>query len=568
MTIEKISNNPGILPIKLGSMQNVVDYWTLIQKFDLTTLKNEFYILKDSYIRINKSMQLSKFGKQYSYEMSNYKNIIENMISVTEIKFDQVTSVDTTKRQKRGLVNGLGNIIKAVTGNLDSEDAERYDKAIEQLINNQKEIKTIVKDQISLAQSAIIKFNETIAKISTNQKVLQSRIMQIEQAMNEVTLANTNMYALIIFNTIFTQLITAITSVQQILNTLENAVSFAKLNALHPSIINPVDLLAELKVIDPLISHDRLPFDVNENNVLLFEKIANVKGYIKGNEIIFIIEIPIVESHMYNYFHLFAFPMKVRNHYQVIIPKNKFLSLNELKYGLSNEICNEIAPSQFICHSVTTTMIHEDSPCEVQLLRFSNNYKMCIPKIIQISRTKLQKVAENKWIAVFPKEVIATQVCNKEENNEALAGSYSITITESCYLKLDKETIRIFQNPSTTRRLANLPNLVLDFDNYKSEQSKNILEPVHLEHLELDDLHRVVQSMNKNRERIDHIGTPTLHYDNLSVWTLLLFLVIIPMITFLAYKKCKKYRTQIPKKTLDKNPLESITLKKLDVKNP
>lgn len=549
-------------------MQNVVDYWTLIQKFDLTKLKNEFFILENNYIRINQSMQLSKFGKEYSNEMFNYKNIVEGLISVTQIKFNQLTFENNIKRQKRGLVNGLGSIIKTITGNLDSSDAERYDKAIEQLINNQKEIKTVVKDQISLTQSAIIKFNETIGKISTNQKVMQSRIMQLEQIMNETALTNVNMYELTIFNTIFTQLISAITSIQQILNTLENAVSFAKLNTLHPSIINPVDLLAELRIIDPFISHNKLPFEIKEKNVILFEKIANVKGYVRGNEIIFIIEIPIVEMNVYNYFHLFAFPIEVRNHYQVIVPKNKFLSLNELKYGFSNHKCNEIAPSQFICHSLTTTMIHEDSPCEVQLLRFSNKYSMCTPKVIHISRTKLQKISENKWIAVFPKEVIATQVCNKEESNEALTGSYSITLNENCYLKLDKEVIRVFQNPSTTRRLANLPSLSFDFRNYKLESSKTVLEPMHLEHLDLDDLHSVVQMMDKNREHIDRIKTPSLHYDNISVWTLILFLVIIPVITCLTYKLFKKYRIHKPKKASKENPLESITLEKLNVKHP
>lgn len=544
-------------------MQNVVDYWTLIQKFDLTKLKNEFMILENNYLKINKSMQLTKFGKEYSNEMSNYKNIVESLISITRIKFNQLISEDNPKRQKRGLVNGLGSIIKAITGNLDSEDAERYDIAIKQLTSNQQEIKAIVKDQISLTQSAIIKFNETIEKVSTNQKVMKSRILQLEQIMNEVTLTNANMYELIIFNTIFTQLITAITSIQQILNTLENAVSFAKLNTLHPSIINPIDLLAELKVIDPLITQNKLPFDINEENIILFEKTANVKGYIRGNEIIFIIEIPIVEIKKYNYFHLFAFPIKVRNHYQVIVPKNKFLSLNELKYGFSNEKCNEIASSQFICHSLATTTIHEDSPCEVQLLRFSNNYNMCMPKIIQLSRTKLQKISENKWIAIFPKEVIATQICNKDESNEALIGSYLITLSERCHLKLNEEIIRVFQNPTTSRKLANLPNLSFNYA-YTSEASKTILEPMHLEHLDLDDLHKIVKVMDKNRERIDSIKTPKLHYDNISVWTLLLFLVVIPLIAFIVYKMYKKNKVPQSKEcTSGKNPLESITLEKL-----
>ena len=43
-----------------------------------------------------------------------------------------------TKRIKRGLINGLGSIIKSISGNLDQNDAEKYDNLIDQLKNNQK----------------------------------------------------------------------------------------------------------------------------------------------------------------------------------------------------------------------------------------------------------------------------------------------------------------------------------------------------------------------------------------------------------------------------------------------
>lgn len=41
-------------------------------------------------------------------------------------------------RQKRGASNFLAGIIKAISGNLDHEDAERYDVPIEFFIKNKR----------------------------------------------------------------------------------------------------------------------------------------------------------------------------------------------------------------------------------------------------------------------------------------------------------------------------------------------------------------------------------------------------------------------------------------------
>ena len=64
--------------------------------------------------------------------LNHYKNEVKS-------KFQNL-NINENLRKKRGLINGLGSVIKSITGNLDAQDAEYYDKLIDELKNNQQNI--------------------------------------------------------------------------------------------------------------------------------------------------------------------------------------------------------------------------------------------------------------------------------------------------------------------------------------------------------------------------------------------------------------------------------------------
>lgn len=59
--------------------------------------------------------------------------LIGYLLNVSSNKLNTLSSVHSLPRQKGGLFNPLGSIVKAITGNLDQEDAERYDAATSKL---------------------------------------------------------------------------------------------------------------------------------------------------------------------------------------------------------------------------------------------------------------------------------------------------------------------------------------------------------------------------------------------------------------------------------------------------
>lgn len=85
-----------------------------------------------------------------------------------------------TSRKKRGLINALGSISRAIPGNLDSQEAERYDKIINQLTIEPRKIKTVVQSQISIVESLMLQFIGSISLLAHNQKTTKNKILGID----------------------------------------------------------------------------------------------------------------------------------------------------------------------------------------------------------------------------------------------------------------------------------------------------------------------------------------------------------------------------------------------------
>lgn len=236
--------------------------------------------MRDSADYLKSIFEKYEYSKGYRFEFYNSYHIIENLENKIKTQILQINplSLSTSKRSRRGLIDGLGSIIKSITGNLDSDDAKRYDSAIQNLISNQKSMKTGVKEQISLVQQTIKTFNGSIFKLSQNQKIIATRIRQLENYVKTTQMTDVDNYHLLILQIVISQIITEYQTIIQILEDLENAITFSKLNVMHNSIINTNVLLNELlQVQHHLSDQHKLPFEVQLENILLFEKVISVE---------------------------------------------------------------------------------------------------------------------------------------------------------------------------------------------------------------------------------------------------------------------------------------------------
>lgn len=77
-------------------------------------------------------------------------------------------------RYKRGLIDGLGTVIKQISGNMDHNDTLEINEQIRQLQDNELLIKNNVNEQHNLNHKMIERFNNITAFINSEQSKLRS----------------------------------------------------------------------------------------------------------------------------------------------------------------------------------------------------------------------------------------------------------------------------------------------------------------------------------------------------------------------------------------------------------
>lgn len=511
--------------------------------FDITDVIGEFRSLQSKFLQLKNALESNKSvsNKLYTEFYNSY-----HLATTLEHKIDTQTKQLNpliNRKSKRGIINGLGTIIKSITGNLDQNDAERYDKAIETLSDNQIKMKTLLKEQITLMQNSIQNYKENTQKLAHNQIVLQSRILQIESILERNDLHNIETHNYFLIQMVISQIITAYQVIYEVLENIEVAITFSKLNTFHNSIVEPNELLQEIKLISGKLTKHKLPFEPVLENVLLFEKTMEIKSYSKQNQIIFIIEIPIVEVENYNYYHLYSLPTPSIESFKIIIPQSKYLLLNEQSYMFFDTKCQEITSEEFICHETSPTKMEEkEAPCEVQMLKYVTNITNCQQVPVNIKKSKIQKVEKNKWIVVIPKKSVAVRKCGVNKDNIPVKGTFVLELNPDCEVQIEGVQIRSYQNPQNHFKNIELPQLSVE--NNPIVNSHTELEPLKLDAINLDEIKNVLSTLENQRKNINFISDSPVHFNNISVWTIIVYLFVIVIIAFALYyfyqKKVKR----------------------------
>lgn len=472
--------------------------------------------------------------RSYDKDYFNSYNIIQNL----ELKIkEQINQLNPkSSRQKRGIINGLGSIVKCLTGNLDQEDAEKYDTQISQLQTNQNKFKIILENQVSLLNSSINSFNELAHNISQNRETLRSRILEIEGSIKNMEQHQLDSYNYFKTHMMLFQITTIYQTIYTIFDKIEIAISFSKLNTLHNSIVKPNELLSELKDVQNYLSDVKLPFEPSLENILSFENVINIKSYSKNHEIIFILEIPLVELNTYQYYQLYPFPIKNNNSFQMILPKNDYIAINEHNFVPSNDKCKEISTEEFMCSQVNTIKINENSPCEVSLLIFSKDINNCYPLPVNINEYQIQKIVNEKLIVIAPQPLVAIQQCRNMKDNIPLFGSYVIDLDTICTINIENHILRTYKNSKVNFKNINLPKLKLNLNNSNNKLSTYNPGAFNLNLINTHQLLKTQKDLEYQKNELHKLNNPV-YVSKTSIWTIILYLIFVIVILYLIYVK-------------------------------
>lgn len=424
-------------------------------------------------------------------------------------------------RQKRGLIDGLGSVIKSITGNLDYKDAIKYDEIIRSLQNNQDKITSEVNDHISISKEWMSRHSDILSQIVDNQNKINETI---ELLLDKDVYVESSLIKYAKLAQLFSIVSENIDDLMEELIRIENVLAFIRSSSVHHSIIG-VDALAKMI--------DKLKDIYNEDRVLNLElreyyDLIKPGSYYAQKRIVIILRVPIVSPDTYQLYKLIPLPNK---NLQAIIPPHSFIATNELYSMYIEAECPKVSQT-YLCEE-DNNHLQRNPDCISQLINGRPSDDTCHIVTITLEKEAMKKLDDQRYALVFPHPADARLICAHEEH-VTLQGSYLASIPHKCSIRTKELTI-------------------VNSDDYVSGQPLKIMKtptneekistsPLHfkLNSMNLDDLRRIQDRVSlQPRLEIDHpLQAGTLYHTTVPFYTITILITVVTAVAFVS-RRCK-----------------------------
>lgn len=524
LLLQPIESNPGILPIKEGQALVSNDKWTLVKILDLSFIREDLEFNKNRYADLDIHVKKYFAKKLLTPEINDMKMQTDYIRNITIEKLNQLLPA---KRSKRGILNPLGSLIKVVTGNLDNDDAVRYDAMIEGVKTGQNTVNKKITVIAEMMESVINIANSTKYNFIRLDKAVWNigkELKDTNATLNELKLIN--VYSLFLHN--FEMLYVR-------LDEIETTIAFSKLGTLHQSLIDTDELLSLLKLVE---LKSKLVYPVTFENILKMEKCISLKVFAKENQITFIIDIPLIEIDQFTYYRIIPIPItNPYNQTSLVLPKYPYLLMKGLKSVSLLHPCREIEDSLYLCEEDYSPLLMKDS-CIIELMNYATNTTQCRPILVEFDDVKIEKIQRDRWMLYTKTTLLISKTCDNEVTRYHLRGTYIITADDDCEVqikgvKLKRHSGNIEEIRSAALPIISLPEVRLP------TTSPAEARPVNLDGVDLTDLRLLSHVLTKSESvSVSHSESGSvINVKDVSIGTLLLYVFLV--IVILLY--CKNY---------------------------
>jgi hypothetical protein len=339
MEVQDLTSNKGILPMTLGTAKLIKGYSNILH-----------------IIRLGQYQQNIEKIQQTLDQLDNL-GTLNITLNVTRLKLQELKHVYETLRpslrHKRGLIDGLGTLIKGITGNMDNNDAIRLNKELENIMNNEQVIKGEMDKQIIINDKMIKRFENITNHINYQQDEILNLIKDTQDRVgNSIRQDDMRLKNLQFLN----QINYHIDILNSHLKNIAEAIVLAKLNIISKQILNPKEI------------HDITLHFENQNSTVksieyLYE-LLKLQAYYNDTNIIFNIQIPILSHNTYTFIHIISLPI---NQSKLIFAK-PFLLMYHDEIHYLDEKCPKIDDIYF-CEEKASRFSVSDSECTGKLMR-------------------------------------------------------------------------------------------------------------------------------------------------------------------------------------------------------
>ena len=501
--IQDLRDNPGILPVKLGQAKIQTSTHDFIHFLDLQPIAQEIILLESQYEDVTKAIQ-EGLSYPYFYYLQNFDRSLKYLIKTAK---EKLHGIYPTSKIKRGIFNGLGTVIKTISGNLDQEDAEKYNDAITSLQRNQKNVISRMNIYLSLNQKVLRRFNETLNLINHNEELIKEETLKISKELNKVVFDFNHFLQT---RNVLDQLQLSLQIIIQTLTDLETSITFARIHTIHSNLLKQDELEW---IIQKMLEHhpeNQIPY-TNPEDFPKYFNLISLDGFYSNNSIIFVLHFPILHTYVFNYFHLFSVPTINRT---TIIPPAPYLATDDIVYQYMDLPCKK-SGSISICPE---TFIQERSnqvDCMTDILQSDRTEASCHIVPVTLDESFIQEVSEAHYIAVLPEPTKIATRCHSTKIL-VLQGVFLIELPPECEFRTPEEA---FINSKTT--IPEEPLTLPKVQTKKIDQQRNV-KPIKLSKLPLDEL----QQLTKEEDRLQPLPLEEHTRDTTHFWMTPIYIIL------------------------------------------
>lgn len=164
--LHDLSNNPGLVILQLGQGRVQIGSHKIFHVVDIEYLEP---IINNLKLIIN---GLKIFDVQDSVMLINRK------LEMIEKTYRHILPIT---RNRRGLFNGLGSMMKAITGNLDENDLIRINMQLNELQNQNRDLVTNNNEQIKINYKVQDRLNRIIKNLNDQQNLIRRNLVTFRQ---------------------------------------------------------------------------------------------------------------------------------------------------------------------------------------------------------------------------------------------------------------------------------------------------------------------------------------------------------------------------------------------------
>ncbi|XP_022162286.1 uncharacterized protein LOC111028065 [Myzus persicae] len=234
-------------------------------------------------------------------------------------------------RNKRGLVNIIGTAMKTLFGVCDDECTKENNENIQKIENSNVNMLHILKNQTTVVKSAVqgigsasIEMNKLYIELGEKQGMLYKKF-------NEAANHTHTVETLVLSNRIHSIFTALLTQFSYETTTISAIITSARTGILHPSLVTPRELakqLTQIKLNLPI--NLNLPMGTQPSEIYELSKITKMAVYYSGNQIVFLIKIPLVTELELTLYKILPIPHRFnKNHIIVLKPEFQYVGITK-----------------------------------------------------------------------------------------------------------------------------------------------------------------------------------------------------------------------------------------------